>query len=446
MNRRFYYLVFLLISCQPKVYELKKESAYQKNYRNGNMVAALSDLNQMPKITEEYNQVLYHIEKGRLFLLNQQLDSAILNFTQADLGQDEWKKFSYKNIKGEKVKYFDNRYTVDGKPVPNAYEQAPLSFNTNVRGTTASSSIATLKRPDRTDYYCYDFERPYLHLYTGLAFAMKGEQGVYVEARKLYELSQNLDVRKTPIHPLANYSSNPLVPLLAGFLFEQQGDENAALIQYEKALLAFENSNCELNYGVNLPKQLPKDIVRICKSLGFEDKVITYSKKYGVTLKKGEERLPTAIVITEVGITPYKQLHRVYITPDGVMHYKKPRFVTKSTGNIIEIDALMAPKKQIGLYESKLTKIGNQFYIWRNPMQLRISSEMERIPTPTDGKSVSQIINYDDRNWQTLPAELHYTRVFVEKDQKEYNEKETQKNYPLIGKGKCRLVYIPGVF
>lgn len=221
---------------------------------------------------------------------------------------------------------------------------------------------------------------------------MKETQGVYVEARKLYELSQNLDVRKTPIHPRANYSSNPLVPLLAGFLFEQQGDENAALIQYESALKAFENSNCELNYGVSLPKQLPQDIVRICKSLGFEEKVTLYSKKYGITLKKGEERQQTAIVLTEVGITPYKQLHRVYITPNGVMHYRTP------------------------------------------------------IPTPVQGKSVQQIVNYDDRNWQTLPAELHYSRVMLETDQKEFLDKETNKNYPLIGKGKCKLVFIPAKF
>lgn len=446
MKTRFYYLAIFFISCQPKVYELKKESSFQKNYRNGNMVAAIQDLNQIPKMTEDYNQVLLHIEKGRLFLLNQQFDSAIFHFTQADLGQDEWKKFSYKTIKGEKINYFDNRYTKNGAQVPNGYEQITNGFNNNVRGSTASSSVATFKRPDRTEYYCYDFERPYLHLYTGLAFTMKGEQGAYVEARKLDELKENLDVRKTPIHPVANYSTNPLVPLLAGFLFEQQGDENAALIQYERALQSFENTNCELNYGLKLPKQLPIDIVRISKSLGFEDKVATYSKMYGVSLKKGEERQASAIVLWEVGISPYKQLHRVYITSDGVMHLKKPRFATKSTGNMVEVDGYVAPKKTVGLQEANLSLIGSQNYIWRNPMKLRINAEITPIPTPPPGKSTQQIINYDDRNWQTLPAELYYSRVFINKDQKEFSHMETNKTYPIIGKGKCRLVFIPANF
>jgi hypothetical protein len=92
MKTRFYYLAFFFISCQPKVYELKKEISFQKNYRNGNMVAAIQDLNQIPKMTEDYNQVLLHIEKGRLFLLNQQFDSAIFHFTQADLGSGRMEK------------------------------------------------------------------------------------------------------------------------------------------------------------------------------------------------------------------------------------------------------------------------------------------------------------------------------------------------------------------
>lgn len=439
MKPIFYLFLLILISCQPKVYPLKTESEYNTAVYEGNYQKALSELSHHAELKKQHNEVLLCLEKGRLFFLNREFDSAVYYFNRADLGQDDWRKLSYKTIKGDRVNYFDNRYTKDGQPVPNSLDQPNMLFDNNVRGYTASVTVPNLKKPNKTEYYCYDFERPYLHIYAGLAYASSNQDGAYVEARKLVALKENLDVRKSPIHPDANYSTNPLIPLMAGILFEQQGDENAALIQYESALRAFEDKNCQLNYGVNLPVQLPLDVTRICRNLGFEDKLKLYSEKYRIDPTKMVDSGYTLIVIKDVSFTPVKQLYRVYVTPDGEMHTEKPRFVTKSKGDIIRVESNFRVKK----FQESATLIGNQKYIWLEPMQERINSELTPIPTPTQGKSTHIIAHYDDRSWQSLPAQIHYERININPLDRVYYPKGSTKGYPIVGEGKCRLVYVP---
>src|SRR5690606_16542156 len=126
-----------------------------------------------------------------------------------------------------------------------------------------------------------DFEKVTIHYYKALNYFQMGMPNeALVEAKriniKLYELNEKYSENKN------KYSEDAFSQILQGILYESTGDINNAFIAYRNAEEIYGRNNNQY-FGVPLPEQLRKDLLRTTKQLGFREEHEHYRKKFGIT-------------------------------------------------------------------------------------------------------------------------------------------------------------------
>ncbi|MDZ4666880.1 MAG: hypothetical protein SGJ00_03245 [bacterium] len=160
----------------------------------------------------------------------------------------------------------------------------------------------------KTNYVCYDFERPFINFYIGLCGVMMQDDKPLIEAKRLQSLKEQLDLRKFPIHPgNVNYSPNPFIPLVSGMFYEFMGEPNDALISYKKALEAYENKFCFMNDGVEIPNYLVSDVYHLMNKLGFYDQAERFKKQYKKLVQTYYAKQDYLLLLVEEGYVPVKE-------------------------------------------------------------------------------------------------------------------------------------------
>jgi hypothetical protein len=116
--------------------------------------------------------------------------------------------------------------------------------------------------------------------------------------------------------------------MLQGIIYENSGDVNNAFISYRNAAdLFLRNDNTW--YGVRLPEQLKKDVLRTAWQNGFTDELMRYENIFNMKFEPGERPEGGELVLFwENGMAPVKEEQNFFFT------------LTKNgAGNFVFVDA-----------------------------------------------------------------------------------------------------------
>lgn len=391
----FMLLCFLLTACvTPSYYQTNKKAmdAYYANHYD----TALAELEQNKYIKEAYNLTLYKLEKARLLYLNNKPEEAAKLLIEAEVTLDDNGKKYHHDLMGNKVYWTDNRYTIDGRPLPPPPKNSDeaLEQSSYVRGSFGYAMVPHFKSAAKTTYLSTDIERPLLNYQIGLCgLALKDDKPL-IEAKLLYALNDKLNIRKTPVSQ-HNYSPNPFLHLCSGIFFEAANEMNSAFIAYELALKSYNDSNCLANYGLKLPQQLKTDLILMSSKLGFTDRYDKYKNQFALIPKETEQ--PQVLLLIELNHTPRKDIGKTKESEKFPYPYIK-KVSGDATNLTVAIDGVV--------YEAPII----------NNLQYQLGDAVATAMETTFYKNMKWTVserykNYDSRNWQTLPAQICYTKL-----------------------------------
>lgn len=358
--------------------------------------SALVELEQNNYIRQSYNLTLYKLEKARLLYLSNKPEEAAKLLIEAEATLDDNGKKYYRDLMGNKVYWSDNRYTIDGRPLPPPPKNMDEAMDQGsyVRGSVGYAMVPHIKSPAKTTYLCTNIERPLLSYQIGLCGITLHDDKPLVEAKLLYALQDKLNIRKTPVGP-NNYSPNPFLHMCSGIFFEAANELNSAFIAYELALKAYNDSNCFANYGVLLPQQLKTDLMLMSGKLGFTDRYDKYKNQFALT--RTETNQQQVLLLIELNHTPRKNIGKTKENEKFPYPYIE-KVSAAATNLTLAIDGVT--------YEAPII----------NNLQYQLGDVAATAMKTVFYKNIKWTVeerysNYDSRNWQTLPAQICYTRV-----------------------------------
>ncbi|MCW4467846.1 hypothetical protein OGH69_02625 [Flavobacterium sp. MFBS3-15] len=281
-----------------------------------------------------YNSKTSEIEND---LLTGNFDNAIANIDKNKFLQKDRNRLLYLLEKG-KLEHLKGNYEASNNLLEEAYIMIDDKIKTNVGQAIAGKFTNPMAEP----YKGEDFEKVTIHYYKALNYFQLGmPDEALVEAKriniKLLEFNEKYSENKN------KYTEDAFSQILQGILYESTGDINNAFIAYRNAEEIFNRDGGRF-FGVAMPEQLKKDLLRTTKQLGFIQEHNDYRKKFNVdpdpvpvkkeTAKKGkgkgkkevkEEKIPEpvvvpqptgeAVVFWENGLGPAKD--QIVITASG---------------------------------------------------------------------------------------------------------------------------------
>jgi hypothetical protein len=270
-------LTLLLFSCATYNSRINE---YYGQVVNSNFTRANKLLDKNKILQAKRNQLLYLLEKGKITHLLKQYDSSNIYFNQADL------------------------------------------FMEDVRTTAGDVALSTLLNPMMATYKGEDFEKFMIHYYKALNYLYLGNQEeAMVEARRI-TLASYTQQDKTN-NRTNRYSDDAFSLMLQGLIYETDGDINNAFISYRNSADLFLKSNNSW-YGVEIPMQLKKDLLRTASMNGFHDQVERYEKLFNTSytpdpIAEGGE----LVVFWENGLAPVKREQNFFfaLTKDGLGNF-----------------------------------------------------------------------------------------------------------------------------
>lgn len=268
--------MLFLFSCA--TYNTRIGSYYSQMVK-GNYSQADAALESNKLLKARRNQLLYLLEKGKMTHLLKQYDSSNNYFNQADL------------------------------------------FMEDVRTSAADVALGTLLNPMMQTYKGEDFEKFMVHYYKALNYLYLGKPDeAMVEARRIslrsYE-QQDKSKREN------RYSDDAFSLMLQGVIYEQGHDINNAFISYRNAVDIFLKNNNQY-YGVAIPDQLKKDLLRTAGLNGFTDEVQRYENLLNTRFRSAAPSEGGELVLFwENGLAPVKQQQDFFfaLTKDGLGNF-----------------------------------------------------------------------------------------------------------------------------
>ncbi|AXG75066.1 hypothetical protein DVK85_12830 [Flavobacterium arcticum] len=408
-----------------------------------------------------YNSKTSDIESD---LYNGNFDKAVAGIEGNKFLKKKRNKLLYLMEKG-KVEYMRGNYEISNKLLEEAYILIDDIIKTNAGQAIASK----LTNPMAMPYKGEDFEKVTIYYYKALNYFMLGKPNeALVEAKriniKLYELNEKYKENKN------KYSEDAFSQILQGIIYESVGDINNAFIAYRNAEEIYTKNGGDF-FGVPMPEQLKKDLLRTSKLMGFTQEYNDYRTKFNIAVEDTPKKTtpedyqakPTseAIIFWENGVGPAKD--QIVITASGGSgifygsymdgDMLEEIIIPIPTGaNIGSINAIAIPKyRERGAYYNKAEIIVNgkpqnfnlaqDFYpiakqclkdrmlretiglVTRFAAKKATSAGLGAIGKQLLGDTGGDLIKLgadvagaatekaDTRNWQTLPATISYTRV-----------------------------------
>ncbi|MFP5042667.1 COG3014 family protein [Parasediminibacterium sp. JCM 36343] len=264
-------LMPVLFSCS--TYNTKL-AAYYGQVRGGNYAKALHELDNSRFMNQKRNDLLYYFEKGKLFHLTHQYDSSNLYFNLADKFIDEAHK------------------------------------------TVGDVAVGNLINPMVQAYRGEDFESFLIHYYKALNYYYLGKiDDAVVEARRI-SLTNNAQTDKFS-NKATRYSKDAFMLNMQGILYELSGDINNAFISYRNAVDAYTASGGTY-YGVDMPLQLKKDVIKTSLSLGFTDEAARYKQQFNLANNDiADTASGSLVVFIEQGWAPEKREQDFFLANNG---------------------------------------------------------------------------------------------------------------------------------
>jgi uncharacterized protein len=262
-------LVPVLFSCA--TYN-KSMNAYYADLREHNYESAMRNIENNKLIKKNRNALLYNLEMGKLYRLQNDFTNSNLHLNLAD-GMME-----------------SNRKTI------------------------ADVALGNLFNPMRQAYRGEDHEQFMMHFYKALNYAALGKtEDAVVEARRI-TLSSTAQGDKF-INKDGRYSKDAFALNLQGMIYEMAGDINNAFISYRNAVETYVKADNNY-YGVKMPVQLQQDFLRTASAMGFSvephyEKAfnVSYSTTNTINTQNGE-----LILFLEEGHAPIKEEKSFFLT------------------------------------------------------------------------------------------------------------------------------------
>lgn len=413
-----------LLCCSCATYN-RQISNYYSQMVNTDYHKAYASIDNIRKLQTGRNRLLYLFEKGKMAHLMMQYDSSNRYFNEADL------------------------------------------FMEDARTSAKDIAVGTLLNPMMQTYKGEDFEKYMVHYYKALNYLYLGQEAAaLVEARRITLRSYSQQEKKY------GYTEDAFSLMLQGIIYEQTGDINNAFIAYRNATNLYLENN-DSYYGVPLPVQLKKDVIRTAVINGFSAEADRYRKLFNITsetesLSEGGE----LILFWENGLAPVKREQQFifsltkdgggnFMFADALGNYHIPfQFANDTDRDNVKLENFRSFRVAFPVYEEQplyfhhgVATVNNSNHAFENAENIntlafatlkeRFLKDMavtlgrlavkklaeEAVRPDKDDKNKNekeamavalQVFNFisekaDTRNWQSLPHTIHYTRIPLRK-------------------------------
>jgi len=424
----FLHTIFIIII----VFGFKSCATYNQKIRktkvaivNSDFDKALKTINKNKFLNKKRNQLLYHLEIGKIYHLKGQYDSSNYHLNIADNMMEEYAPFT------------------DGL-------------------------TSTFVNPAMRNYRAAAHEKILVNYYKALNYLYLGEKDdALVEVRKLNLKQQALSISVKGKEK--KYFQDPFGLILMGMIYESVNDFNNAFIAYRNAKEVYEKSKVFIG---KMPPVLLNDVERTAKLTG-----INYNSK-GDKLYKTKGKGGELILFWENGLAPVKEEKNMIFTinklngkgmyvfsdlnntiqiPFSYNFGNNPNSISPSDIGLLRVASAYYVTNKQTTHRAKLTVNGESvpFFIGEDVEQLAFQLEKENymkelgevllrvmVKKITELKisqknelvglavTITNVIieKSDTRNWQTLPNEIYFTRIPLEEGENEIKIKlENQK-------------------
>ncbi|MFT3910066.1 MAG: hypothetical protein QM737_11615 [Ferruginibacter sp.] len=269
---------------------------------------AIRKLNNSKIINRSRNQLLYCLEAGKMYRLKNDFTTSNNYLNQAD----------------------------------NLIESS--------RKSAGDVIVGNLLNPMQQAYRGEDFEQFMVHFYKALNYSALGQTDeAVVEARRI-TLAVNAQSDKFR-NKDKRYSTDAFALNLQGMIYEMAGDMNNAFISYRNAADVYMKSANDY-YGVKMPEQLKKDLLKTATAMGFSSEAGQYEKLFNISYKEDSTQNGELILFLEEGRAPVKEERNFVLTSAG-----------GTVGNFIFVDQdgnnanIPFNYNSYGISESKLSSV-----------------------------------------------------------------------------------------
>lgn len=430
MFHKFKYLISALLllamvqSCATYYDKTKKiESALLKH----DYLKAKKSIEHNKFLKKKRNTLLYHLEMGKVYHLENDFDTSNYHFNKADELMEE-------------------------------------------NGAVTDFIVSTTVNANMQKYRASSSEKIIVHYYKALNYLQLGMlEDAVVEARKLNLKEQALFIDKKGKDK--KYAQDPFGLIMMGMIYEADNDFNNAFITYRNAYEYYQKSKL---FKDKMPPTLISDVNRTAKFSG-----INYSAGRDITIStKGEGG--ELILFWENGLAPVKREKNVFFTliqgnKKGVYFFSDqnntmqiPISYDFSNGNddfkpsdvgLLRIASSYFESRPMYNHQASLKVNGKPYYFNLGEDVEQISYQVEKEDYIKElGKRLTRmavkkmaelalakqneiaglalgIANFameksDTRSWQTLPNQIYYARVPLTKG--ENNVEVTLENGEVI--------------
>lgn len=273
-------LMPLLFSCN--TYK-KSMSTYCNSILSGDFANAFRELDKNKYLGKKRNELLYLFEQGRLNHLAGNYEKSNYFFNAADDFIDE-----------------DSKKALD-------------------------LAVGNLVNPAMENYHGEEFEKFMINFYKGINYIeLNKHQDALVEARKITLANDCLSEKYK--ENTSRYNKDAFALNLQGMLYEMAGEINNAFISYRNATDIYLKSGNSY-YGVLIPEQLKKDLLRTADLMGFEDERIHYENLFNLKFDKNKIAERELVLFIEQGMAPVKEeagFTLISTNSSGVFVYNDP--------------------------------------------------------------------------------------------------------------------------
>ncbi len=345
----------------------------------------------------------------------------------------------------------------------------------NVMGGAMDAVVGTLVNPMTQRYKGEDFEKFMIHYYKALNYVyLNKTEDAIVEARRITLQSQE---QGDKFNDKDNrYSKDAFSLMLQGLIYEHDGDVNNAFIAYRNSAEVYLKSKDQTYYGIKMPEALKRDVLRMADYNGFTAELSRFEDLF--SMKYNRAQVPEGgelIFFWENGMAPIKQQEELFFSlikgSNGDLFFTNlggtiviPFYheYSNNSFNLNGVESLRAtyPKyvARSPYYSSATLSNGEQTVSFEKAEDInelafktldqRFMKEMGKVLTRLavkksaeyalrqsakgsgkDGKNNSfleglgmgmQLYSLlsekaDTRNWQSLPANISYTRIPLQK-------------------------------
>lgn len=255
-------LMLFLFSCAS--YN-ERIGTYYKQISDGNYTEAIKELDKNKLLQKPRNKLLFLMEKGKTSHLAGQYEESNRYFNEAD------------------------QLLEDGI------------------GGAMDAVVGTLVNPMSQTYKGEDFEKFMIHYYKALNyFYLNKKEDAVVEARRITLQSQEQGDKFN--NKDSRYSKDAFSLMLQGLIYESDGDVNNAFIAYRNAAEVYLSNKDRTWYGVSMPVELQQDVLRMADMNGFKSELTRFEQLFNTKyIQKPVAEGGELIFFWENGLSPVKQ-------------------------------------------------------------------------------------------------------------------------------------------